>query len=217
MTDKGRQPALGRQEGGNHYQGFVIQPVEYIHKNKLGWLEGTAIKHITRHRSKNGAEDIKKAIHYLEMLLEFDYPEPQPGPLESKFVEDLVADEKRAGRLCEMCNGVGSFQAYKGEPSQGTETRFCGTCKGSGIRWPSHSPADLRAGHVHVLYQKGDVGLPDSIQDSNGDVVLGLCKVCGRGELELEYDGGVCPGRRGVAPNSWHVEGPEEWKPTVTG
>lgn len=61
-----------RQEGGSHYQ-LPIQPIEYIYKNKLGYMEGNVIKYVTRHESKNGAEDLRKAIHYLEMLLEWRY------------------------------------------------------------------------------------------------------------------------------------------------
>jgi hypothetical protein len=62
---------LDKQEGGEHYQ-LPIQPVDYIVKNNLPYREGNVIKYVTRHQSKNGAEDIKKAIHYLEMILE-DY------------------------------------------------------------------------------------------------------------------------------------------------
>ena len=64
---------LDKQEGGEHYQ-LPLQPIEYIVKNNLPYREGNVIKYVTRHRSKNGAEDIKKAIHYLEMILE-DYDE----------------------------------------------------------------------------------------------------------------------------------------------
>lgn len=60
-----------KQVGGNHYQ-LPIQPIDYIVKNKLGYREGNVVKYVTRHKDKNGAEDIKKAIHYLEMILE-DY------------------------------------------------------------------------------------------------------------------------------------------------
>jgi hypothetical protein len=47
---------------------------------------------------------------------------------------------------------------------------------------------DLRKRKIdsHRLYQKGDANIPDSINDRNGDIVLGLCKVCGCGEIELE-------------------------------
>ena len=67
--------AFNRQEGGQHYKGFAIQPAEFIHRNGIGFMEGNAIKYACRHREKNGAQDIKKAIHYLEMLLEMDYPD----------------------------------------------------------------------------------------------------------------------------------------------
>ena len=58
--------------GGKHYL-LPIQPVTYIHANNLPFMEGNIIKYITRHRSKNGAEDIKKIIHYCELILELDY------------------------------------------------------------------------------------------------------------------------------------------------
>lgn len=67
--------ALSRQVGGNWYKEMAIQPAEYCHKNKLGSLESSVIKYVSRHKKKNGEEDIKKAIHLLEMLLEWDYGE----------------------------------------------------------------------------------------------------------------------------------------------
>jgi len=63
------------QVGGNHYKDFKIRPVEYISKNKLNFLEGNIIKYVSRHRNKNGAEDIKKIIHYAELILELEYGE----------------------------------------------------------------------------------------------------------------------------------------------
>lgn len=65
--------ALGHQEGGNHYKSLAIQPVEFITANKLSFLEGCVIKRVCRHRSKNGAEDIRKAIHELELILQLEY------------------------------------------------------------------------------------------------------------------------------------------------
>ena len=64
---------LDTQEGGSHYKDLAIQPVEYIHANKIGYFEGCVIKYVTRHKDKNGAADIRKAIHYLELLLELEY------------------------------------------------------------------------------------------------------------------------------------------------
>lgn len=63
-----------RQEGGEHYK-MPIQPTEFIFKNGIPFIEGNIIKYVTRHRQKNGAEDILKAIHYLELILEYDYNE----------------------------------------------------------------------------------------------------------------------------------------------
>lgn len=73
-TEKPRYvPALDKQEGGQHYKSKAIQPVVYIHANNLGFCEGNVVKYITRHKEKNGAEDIKKVIHYCELLLELEY------------------------------------------------------------------------------------------------------------------------------------------------
>ena len=66
--------ATARQEGGAHYAFQSIQPIDYIYENNMGYMEGNVIKYVTRHRYKNGAEDLRKAIHYLEMLLEKEYP-----------------------------------------------------------------------------------------------------------------------------------------------
>lgn len=67
--------ALDKQVGGGHYKRFVIQPVEFCQKNKLGYCESNVIKYVVRHQFKNGVEDIKKAIHYLELLLQLEYPD----------------------------------------------------------------------------------------------------------------------------------------------
>lgn len=62
-----------KQVGGDHYKKMVIQPAKFINANKLLYAEGAAIKYICRHGSKGGLEDIKKAIHYLEMIIDRDY------------------------------------------------------------------------------------------------------------------------------------------------
>ncbi len=64
---------LNKQEGGQHYKDKAIQPIVYIHANRLGFCEGNVVKYITRHKEKNGAEDIRKVIHYCELLLELEY------------------------------------------------------------------------------------------------------------------------------------------------
>ena len=65
--------SLDKQHGGKHYRSFKIQPAEFINENKLLFAEGNAIKYICRHSAKGKEEDIKKAIHYLEMILQRDY------------------------------------------------------------------------------------------------------------------------------------------------
>ena len=65
--------SLEEQVGGKHYRNMKIQPAEFINENKLLFAEGNAIKYICRHSVKGKEEDIKKAIHYLEMILERDY------------------------------------------------------------------------------------------------------------------------------------------------
>ena len=67
--------ASDRQVGGTHYKDMLVQPAEFINKNKLLFAEGNAIKYICRHKAKGELKDIEKAIHYLEMIIERDYSE----------------------------------------------------------------------------------------------------------------------------------------------
>jgi len=67
--------ARAKQVGGSHYADMPIQPAEYAHANKIGELEFLCLRYISRHRNKNGRQDIEKAIHVLELLLELEYPE----------------------------------------------------------------------------------------------------------------------------------------------
>ncbi len=60
---------LKKQVGGDHYKDCKIQPIEYIMANDLPYCEANIVKYITRWRKKGGKEDIKKVIHYAEILL----------------------------------------------------------------------------------------------------------------------------------------------------
>ena len=62
-----------RQEGGSHYKRMKIQPIDFIVQNKLPFREGNIVKYISRHPDKNGAGDLKKVIHYAQMILETEY------------------------------------------------------------------------------------------------------------------------------------------------
>lgn len=67
---------LDHQEGGSHYKKMAIQPIDFIYFNDIPFIEGNIIKYILRHRKKNGLEDLKKAKHYLEILIEKEYENP---------------------------------------------------------------------------------------------------------------------------------------------
>ena len=64
--------ALNTQIGGSHYKDLPIQPVEFIERNNLGFCAGNVIKYVCRYKNKNGIEDLKKAKHYLELLIEIE-------------------------------------------------------------------------------------------------------------------------------------------------
>lgn len=66
---------LSVQIGGSHYKDKPIQPVQYAMANKLGPCEFSVVKYVTRHKEKNGRQDIEKAIHFLQILLATEYPE----------------------------------------------------------------------------------------------------------------------------------------------
>ena len=70
MTEK----PLDTQIGGNHYKNLKIQPIEYIMANNLNYCQGNAIKYLTRYKDKNGLEDLKKAKHYIDILIQLEYP-----------------------------------------------------------------------------------------------------------------------------------------------
>lgn len=69
--------ALSTQVGGGHYKSMAIQPVEYNQKNGLKYCEACVVKYVSRHREKNGVEDLKKAKHFLDLLIEMEYGQPE--------------------------------------------------------------------------------------------------------------------------------------------
>ena len=76
ISDKvtlGELDAYEKQIGGAHYQKFKIQPSKFVVENKLLFPEGCAIKYIIRHRDKGKKQDLLKAIHFIEMIIERDY------------------------------------------------------------------------------------------------------------------------------------------------
>ena len=77
MTDKPK--ALDVQVGGNHYKSMTIQPVEYILGNGIGFAEGNVIKYVSRWRAKGGIEDLRKARHFLDLLIEHEVKNAIPA------------------------------------------------------------------------------------------------------------------------------------------
>lgn len=64
---------LERQVGGSHYRDMKIQPIEFIHANGLGFIEGCVVKYICRFRQKNGRQDLEKIKHYVDLLIRMEY------------------------------------------------------------------------------------------------------------------------------------------------
>ena len=64
--------AFDTQVGGSHYKNMTIQPVEFIEMNNLGFCTGNIIKYVCRYKDKNGIEDLKKARHYIDLLIEIE-------------------------------------------------------------------------------------------------------------------------------------------------
>ena len=74
------------QVGGRHYIEKSIQPWDYIIANKMGYLEGNIIKYVSRYKEKGGVEDLIKAAHYLDKLIEVTRNERVQEVADSKTV-----------------------------------------------------------------------------------------------------------------------------------
>lgn len=95
--------ALDEQVGGNHYKDFSIQPVEFIHKNDLGFIAGNIVKYICRYKEKGGIKDLQKVKHYVEILLEFELKKPM------MTLDDLWDLTKSDCQNLTRCNDCGEF------------------------------------------------------------------------------------------------------------
>lgn len=73
--------ANDQQIAGNHYKDKAIQPWDYIVGNRLGYLEGNVVKYVSRWREKGGIDDLRKARHYLDKLIE----------VETEAVDEMLA------------------------------------------------------------------------------------------------------------------------------
>ena len=71
-SDRKESGANASQVGGQHYKAKAIQPWTYIAANNLGYFEGNVVKYVSRWRDKGGVEDLRKAVHYLQKLIELE-------------------------------------------------------------------------------------------------------------------------------------------------
>jgi hypothetical protein len=69
LTEAFKDNPLEMQVGGSHYKEFAIQPVEFITRNNLGFLEGCIIKRICRWKGKDGIQDLEKIKHEVDLLI----------------------------------------------------------------------------------------------------------------------------------------------------
>ena len=65
--------AYKKQIGGKHYLKYKIQPSKFVVENKLLYPEGNVIKYVLRHQDKGGKQDLEKAKHMIDMIIERDY------------------------------------------------------------------------------------------------------------------------------------------------
>jgi hypothetical protein len=72
VKDKELLSSLSSQVGGNHYKEFAIQPVEFCYVNNIPYLEATAIKYLCRWRLKGGVQDLEKAKHFIDLLIDLE-------------------------------------------------------------------------------------------------------------------------------------------------
>lgn len=77
--------ALDTQIGGSHYKNMPIQPMQYSMANELDACQHTIIKYVTRFREKGGAQDLEKAKHVIDMLIEFEQNGVKPAPAQKSF------------------------------------------------------------------------------------------------------------------------------------
>ena len=72
MSSENSDNPLAVQVGGEHYLVFAIQPIEFIFRNHIPFIEGCCIKYLCRWREKGGVQDLEKVKHYIDLLIELE-------------------------------------------------------------------------------------------------------------------------------------------------
>lgn len=81
------------QQSGNHYKNGEIQPIEYSERNNLSTCQGNIVKYITRHKEKNGVDDLAKIVHYALLEALFVYGKDGATELRDK-IDSLINIKK---------------------------------------------------------------------------------------------------------------------------
>lgn len=131
---------LNTQYGGEHYKGKAIQPIEYAHANNLSFFQGNVVKYVTRYKDKKGAEDIEKAVHYLQMILEFEYGVKTSFKKEEDISEQECVDYHQ--KLWKERTIQPQSQVEQEKPEQ------CDTCKNGLLPWPYSASKDGSPCHM---------------------------------------------------------------------
>lgn len=88
-SDQVKPSVFDRQEGGSHYD-LPIDTALFCIKNKIEAAEAAIIKYAVRHERKNGIEDIRKLIHYAQMILEVKYNTYSEFNIPQETKEDFI-------------------------------------------------------------------------------------------------------------------------------
>ena len=97
-----QETKLTEQIGGTHYSKYEYQTWDFIHQIGLDYFLGNALKYITRYPDKNGIEDIKKAVSYIDKYLDLNKDitlKPIPTNLITRFVSQFNETQARLIRL----------------------------------------------------------------------------------------------------------------------
>lgn len=103
---------MSKQVGGSHYSKYEIEPIDFINKNNLSYMQGNAIKYIVRYKDKNGLEDLEKAKHYIDMMIIEEYQQNSHQDVEYTGVSDeyvyeyMPFNELEVGDLFKTNNGT---------------------------------------------------------------------------------------------------------------
>ncbi len=106
---------LDTQVAGNHYKNMKIQPFEFSMANNFNAGQHSILKYVSRYKNKNHFEDLKKAHHFLEMLMSHEYPKDfslwkiQPFMPEGKSIiakDDLHPKIRRIANLMQNLYGM---------------------------------------------------------------------------------------------------------------